>query len=318
MAGKTGKASNLSAAVMILISVSSHAETKNGFVIDDALVGADRIFQGGPARDGIPAIDNPVLISSKKAEYIQDDERILGIVHRGTARAYPVKILNWHEIVNDTIEDLDYTVTYCPLCGTGVAFNRRVHGDVLVFGVSGLLYNSDVLLFDRDTESLWSQIIGKAISGAFKGTALEMLPLTHTTWSDWKQRYPESTVLSEHTGFGRNYARNPYAGYESNHDIHFPVTVRAPRNYHPKERVLGLSTQKAHKAYPFIELNKHGQSEFNDTLDGKTFTIHWDMETQSGYITDSENRTIPTMQAYWFAWYAFHPDTKIFVAITNE
>ena len=145
------------------------AGTKNGFDVSNSSISADEILGGGPPKDGIPALSNPELINAVDATYLQPNDRIIGIEIDGIARAYPISILNWHEIVNDQINNQQFAVTYCPLCGTGVAFSSNVAGEVTEFGVSGLLYNSDVLLYDRNTESLWSQIMAEAVAGKLVG-----------------------------------------------------------------------------------------------------------------------------------------------------
>lgn len=305
-------------AAILLYSTSAYCEEKNGFVLDQGLIPPQHIFKGGPAKDGIPAIDKPEFINAADADFLRADDRILGIEINGIAKAYAVSILNWHEIVNDSIDDTAYTLTYCPLCGTGMAFNRTVNGQALSFGVSGLLYNSDVLLYDRDSESLWSQILGKAVSGKYRGTKLSMLALSHTTWSDWKRHHPASLVLSRNTGYARNYDKDPYSGYESSRNLYFPVLNKAPARYHPKERVLGLTAGESHKAYPFIELNKHDKSRFTDSFNGRNFIVHWNKDEQAGHITDGEGVRIAIIQAYWFAWYAFHPDTLVFTTSATQ
>lgn len=299
-------------AAVLLHSTSACSEEKNGFVLDNGLIPSSQIFQGGPSKDGILAIDKPEFNNASDTDFMEADDRILGIEINGVAKAFPISILNWHEIVNDATDGHAYTITYCPLCGTGMAFNSDVDGQTLRFGVSGLLYNSDVLLYDRETESLWSQILAKAVTGKYKGVNLVMLPLSHTTWSDWKHRHPSSLVLSRNTGFKRNYDRDPYDGYERSSSLYFPVMNKAPGIYHPKEQVLGLAAGNSFKAYPFIELNKHGKSRFSDSLDGKTFILHWNEDEQTGHITNEEGALVPVIQAYWFAWYAFHPDTLVF------
>ncbi|MEE4378821.1 MAG: DUF3179 domain-containing protein, partial [Candidatus Competibacteraceae bacterium] len=231
------------------------AENKNGFDLTEALIPAQEILSGGPARDGIPAIDNPVFVSAQQADYLEDDDRVLGIARNGVAKAYPIPILNWHEIVNDRVGEEPIAITFCPLCGTGMAFEATVNGKVRSFGVSGLLYNSDVLLYDRESESLWSQIARQAVSGPMKGTELAMVPASHTSWRNWRDRYPETQVLSQETGHRRNYDRNPYADYEQSSTLFFPV-AHSDKRYHPKERVIGLTLNDQTKAYPFVELAK--------------------------------------------------------------
>lgn len=284
----------------------------NGFKLDDALIPVTQIFSGGPGKDGIPSIDSPKFASVRDASFIADSDRVLGITINGVSKAYPIKILNWHEIVNDSVGDVFYAITYCPLCGTGMAFDSRINQQVLSFGVSGLLYNSDVLLYDRETKSLWSQLLSKAVTGQSKGTILKTFPVQHTTWLDWKRNYPSSRVLSKNTGYWRAYARDPYAGYEKSDHLYFPVFNAAPKLYHPKERVIGLAVKGKYKAYPFVELNKNNEDVFEDTVNEQSFSVHWNSEQQSGYIMNSDEKMVPVVQSYWFAWYAFHPDTDVF------
>ena len=303
--------------LFLVIGNNIYAKEINGFRLDDALIPSTQIFSGGPDKDGIPSIDDPKFVKVRDADFIKDEDRVLGITINGVSKAYPVKILNWHEIVNDSIADVFFTVTYCPLCGTGVVFDSRVNGQVLSFGVSGLLYNSDVLLYDRETESLWSQLLSKAVTGKYKGTTLKMLPVLHTTWADWTRFHPSSLVLSENTGYWRSYNRDPYRGYDESGHLYFPVFNKAPKKYHPKERVLGLVVDGADKAYPFIELNKLNKDKFTDSVNGKLFTIYWNKKEQSGYIRNEEGIVVPVVQGYWFAWYAFHPETEIFAGLKN-
>ena len=186
---------------------TASAGSKNGFDISNASIPADQILAGGPPKDGIPALSDPKLLNAVDASYLQPNDRVIGVELDGTARAYPIAILNWHEIVNDEINNQKYAVTYCPLCGTGVAFRSDVAGNITEFGVSGLLYNSDVLLYDKKTESLWSQIMGEAVAGKLLGEKLNPIPISHTTWRDWLARHPDTKVLSTETGYSRDYDR---------------------------------------------------------------------------------------------------------------
>jgi len=297
---------------LLNITSSIQARELNGFYLDDALIPSTQIFSGGPEKNGIPSIDEPKFISVRDVDFMEDSDRVLGITIGGVSKAYPIKILNWHEIVNDSIDDTFYTITYCPLCGSGMAFDSEINKKVLSFGVSGLLYNSDVLLYDRESESLWSQLLSKAVTGKHKGTTLKALPVLHTTWTDWKRYHPSSQVLSKNTGYWRAYARDPYAGYEESERLYFPVFNAAPKQFHPKERVLGLAVNDVFKAYPFIELNKTNQSVFTDTVNDQLFSIHWDKQQQSGYLMNEKGEVVPIVQSYWFAWYAFHPETDVF------
>lgn len=297
-----------------LFAVNASAATKNGFVLDNALIPETEILQGGPPRDGIPAIHDPVFISAGDAGYLRETDRILGLEIDGQSKAYPIRILNWHEVVNDNINDIDISVTYCPLCGTGVAFRGTEKSSGIKFGVSGLLYNSDVLLYDLSTESLWSQLLGKAVSGKRVGEELVKLPIEHTTWKAWQKKHPASLVLSDKTGFSRDYNRDPYAGYASSPTLYFPVSEKTPGKYHPKEQVIGLQLGDEFIAFPFAELNEHDRPVIEGSLGNQAYRLHWDKVNQSASIYDTEENLLPVVQAFWFAWYTFHPQTRLFKA----
>jgi len=286
------------------------AMTMNGFDLDEPLVAEDQIKRGGPPRDGIPSIDKPKFVSAADVDYLKADDRVLGLVINNEARAYPITILNWHEIVNDEYAGKAVIISYCPLCGTGMAFEPEL--PVKEFGVSGLLYNSDVLLYDRETESLWSQILAKSINGPLKGNSLKPLPLTHTSWQDWQTQHPDSLVLSTNTGYTRDYSKSPYGGYEKSNKIFFPVSASDQR-FHNKEWVLGVNIGESFKAYPFSELEKT-TSPVIDSISGHRVEVFFDRENSSASARDEQGREMPTVMAYWFAWYAFHPDTEVFQA----
>jgi hypothetical protein len=295
-----------------LITGAALAAADNGFDLSNPLVPVDEIHAGGPARDGIPSIDEPKFVAAREADFLRGGDDVLGIVLGGVARAYPIRIMNWHEIVNDDIGGERIAVTYCPLCGSGVAFAAESGDRPLSFGVSGLLYNSDILLYDRETESLWSQIKRQAISGPLAGRELRALPLTHTTWSAWLREHPETEVLSTDTGFRRDYTRSPYGGYETERGLYFPVANKS-RRYHPKERVLGVEIGGQYKAYPFAELSKT-DGEVNDRIAGQPITIRFDRLNESARAFDADGKQLAAMTGFWFAWYAFHPDTTVFRA----
>ena len=315
MTSPVSSTSELRWLVTLMILLAAHesaAESKNGFVLDDALVPVQEILNGGPGRDGIRSLDYPAFISAKDAAYLKSRDRVLGIELNGIARAYPIRILNYHEIVNDAFGDQAVVVTYCPLCNSGIAFNAMVGRVRLEFGVSGLLYNSDVLLYDRQTGSLWSQIKKMAISGDMKGTALTAFPLRHTTGRDWVERNPHTEVLSDETGFRRNYKVNPYPNYARNSALYFPVAEENSQ-YRRKSLVLGLEIDGHFKAYPFSELSKSPR-EFVDEFQGRTFEVQYDDKNKTANIVGENGDEWPTLISFWFAWYAFHPNTEIFTA----
>jgi len=288
------------------------ADSLNGFDLSRATVPADEIHHGGPPRDGIPSIDEPKFVTPDRAHFLSPNDRVMGVRYNGIAKAYPILILDYHEIVNDEFAGESVVVSYCPLCGSGMVFSGNVQGEPTEFGVSGLLYNSDVLLYDRRTESLWSQIMAEAVTGPLAGAELEHLAASHTTWREWRRRHPESLVLSLDTGYTRDYRKSPYRGYEDTETVWFPVAHR-DRRYHAKELVIGLELDGAVKAYPFAELSRRA-SPFTDTVAGREITVHFDAENRTGRLLDADGEQIPTVTAYWFAWVAFHPDTAVFEA----
>jgi len=297
--------------ILLPLSCPVWAETKmNGFVLDGALVPVREIRSGGPPKDGIPALDLPDILAADKASYLDDSDRVLGISLNGRARAYPIRILNYHEIVNDVVGSEKVVITYCPLCGSGVAFDAEVNGRPLEFGVSGLLYNSDVLMYDRQTDSLWSQIMKTAVAGAMKGATLTAMPLKYTTWGDWRKRHPHTDVLSTKTGYRRNYNTNPYAGYDRTSDLYFAVD-RRNRAYHNKMSVMGVELDGFFKAYPFEELRK-GPSQFSDSIGGQAVEVEFDDDNGTASVASIDGTLLPSMIVYWFAWYTFHPDTDIY------
>ncbi len=297
-------------ALLLTNHLALAATSKNGFDLTNTLVATDKILLGGPQRDGILAIDKPVFISAKQAKFLKPDDRVLGLINNKQAKAYPIAILNYHEIVNDDVGGDKIAVTYCPLCGSGIAYRSKVGGKNLNFGVSGLIYNSALLLYDRQTESLWSQILAKAITGPMKGTKLDTVQLTHTTWRDWLQRYPNTLALSTKTGFSHDYRKEPYAGYEKSGRLWFPVNFRA-MGYHPKENIIGVEVNGKFKAYPFTELSKTS-GEIKDSVNGKKLTIRFDSYNQSGAVFDETGKEQRSITTFWFAWFAFHNETDVY------
>ncbi len=272
----------------------------------------DQFVDGGPGKDGIPAILTPKFVPATDAAFLHDDDRVLGPTAGTEAKAYPVKILNWHEIVNDTIGGKAVVVTYCPLCGTGMAFEAEVQGKRHTFGVSGLLYQSDLLMYDHQTESLWSQVGMHAVSGSLTGEKLTPMSLEHTIWKDWRTAHPSTVVLSTKTGSFRNYDRDPYAGYGESSELFFDIT-HVDSRYHPKEWVVGIEILGVTKAYPFLELKKVS-SPVSDLVNGQRVTVRFNAASHSASVLDEQGQSIPSVTAFWFAWYAFHPDTLVFKA----
>ena len=273
--------------LMLWVSTCS-AQSKNGFNLKNSLLPVNQIFSGGPGKDGIPAIDKPTFVIAQKADFLDNDSAVLGIHFNGLSKAYPINILNWHEVVNDQFSGEPVVITFCPLCGSGMAFLSAMNGKALTFGVSGLLYNSDVLLYDRQAQSLWSQLMTQAISSPHKGQRLVGLPVLHTTWQDWKSKYPDTLILSTATGFNRDYSHSPYAAYLKSPETMFPLSS-VSRRYHPKEEILGIEVDGQFKAYPFIELEK-SPAEFTDTVKGHTLAVRYDSQHRSAAVFDQQGK----------------------------
>jgi hypothetical protein len=291
-----------------------NAAAYNGFDVSNSSLPLDAIARGGPPKDGIPAIDKPVFVAAAKSG-LADRDRVLGVALNGIARAYPVRILNWHEVVNDHFGGRAVVISYCPLCGTGMAFAAPSGGASDArpdFGVSGLLYNSDVLLYDRAPESRGSQILQTAVAGPLKGARLKSVTLTHTSWADWRARHPGTEVLSTDTGFARDYQRDPYAGYDSVPRLMFNVQHRDDR-VRLKEWVLGVEVAGVHKAYPFNALAGavNAKGELTDEVGGRKLRIRYDAAHRTAEAFDDQGVPWPGTMAFWFAWVAFHPQTAV-------
>lgn len=208
--------------------------------LPDPLVDPARIISGGPPPDGIPAIDDPRFEPADQVDWLADDEAVIALSLGDEHRAYPVQVLMWHEIVNDTVGGRPVAVTYCPLCNSALAFDRQVGDRLLSFGTSGRLYLSALVMYDRQTESLWSQIERTSLAGVLAGTELDLVPVTTVRWADWRGAHPEGWVLSRETGFERDYGRNPYVGYDAIGNDGTFLDESADGRYPAKERVVAF------------------------------------------------------------------------------
>ncbi len=230
------------------------------------LIPQAEVLDGGPGIDGIPSIDNPKFNTVDRIDFLKDNDLVVGIIDEGMVKAYPHPILDWHEIVNDVVNDKNVALTYCPLTGTGVAWDRNVNGNITEFGVSGKLYNTNLIPYDRETGSYWSQMRLDCVRGDLVETKISTFHSIETTWKTWKTAYPNSLVLDTNTGFSRNYERFPYGDYRTNHNnIIFPVS-KTDRRLPAKERVLAIITDNQKRVYS-IELfteNKVITDQIND------------------------------------------------------
>ena len=222
--------------------------------VPEPLVAFDEIRSGGPPPDGIPPVDDPVFLVVGDVDFLADNEPVLALEIDGDARAYPVQILTWHEIVNDTVGGIPVSVTYCPLCNSAVAYDRRLGDRVLDFGTSGLLYNSALVMYDRQTETLWSHFTGEGIIGELTGDDLESFPLSTVAWSTWRDANPDGLVLSRDTGFSRDYGRNPYPGYDDVDGVPFLFEGDVDGRYTALTRIVGIELDDAAVGIPLVDL----------------------------------------------------------------
>ena len=230
------------------------------------------VFSGGVGRDGIPPLDTPRFESVEQAdEWLEDVQPVVFFEHRGEAKAYPLAILTWHEIVNDTVGGDPVAITFCPLCNSAIAFDRRLAGTVFDFGVSGLLRNSDLIMWDRQTESWWQQLTGEGIVGRMAGYRLDLLPAAIIAWGDFKRLYPASAVLSRDTGHRRDYGRNPYGGYDRADEPPFLFQGDLDGRLLPKERVAAVTIDGQSIAFPFTALER--ERAVNHRLAGTAIAV---------------------------------------------
>lgn len=222
--------------------VPSALDDPNNPAFPTPLIDPDELISGGPPPDGIPAIDAPTFERADQVDWLEDNEAVLSLTVGGETRAYPLRVMTWHEIVNDVVDGIPVAVTYCPLCNSGVAFQRTVSGHgVLSFGTSGLLYADNLVMYDRQTESLWPQLTGEASVGELTGTKLVAIPMGTVAWRDFVTADPTARVLSQDTGFDRPYGTNPYSGYDDpDGDLLFGLPNDLDTRLPVKERVVGL------------------------------------------------------------------------------
>lgn len=286
------------------------AEGPPRFDLKKLTVPQEEIRRGGPPKDGIPALTQPKFVAAAEASFLKGTDRVAGVSIDDDARAYPLAILNYHEIVNDVVAKTPVAVTYCPLCDSVALFDRRTLLGEREFGVSGLLYNSNVLMYDRrgKPESLWSQLRTRGVSGPAADQALKVLPVELTSWDDWCSRHPTTRVLSTTTGHNRDYSRDPYAGYFDSPQLMFPAQPSSDR-LPLKARVLGVWTGKVARAYPLSAFSRE-RTTLTDSLNGKQITLAYDADAQSLRVSQADEG-VKWVYSLWFAWYAFRPETEV-------
>ncbi len=276
-----------------------------GYGADDIDVDPDTVFQGCAQRDCIPSIDRPEFLNTADVDYLDGDDIVLSLSFNNITRAYPTRILDRHEIVNDYFGDTPVAVTYCPLCGSGLAFVRVLDGKDVELGVSGLLHNNDLIMYDRKTQSLWQQISGTAIAGPRRGSTLQSLPVTMNLWEEWKALNPQAEVLALPAS-QQHYRKKAYGDYDSSGRLLFPVTARDAR-LHVKKVVYGVEIGEQSIAVEDQWLKNNGS--WQHEISGKALRL--EMNDAGGVTGSLAGEPIAVHRMYWFAWYSFHPDTSL-------
>jgi hypothetical protein len=292
-------------------------ETKNIMITDGVKhsVPLEEVVGGGPPKDGIPPIDNPKFISIGEAsEWLGDDEPGIVFSRGSTHRFYPYQILVWHEIVNDTVEGEKVLVTYCPLCLTAVVFDPLVKGERVEFGTSGKLWQSNLVMYDRKTDTLWSQVLGEAIVGELTASKLKILSSDQMLYGDWKKKFPQGEVLSRDTGAVRFYGTSPYGDYFSVTNFSLSIVNNTDDRLPNDAFVFGILINNKAKAYNIESVKTKGVVE--DSFEGVEFILRHDKELDVVRIfkklLGGQEERINPISGFWFSWVAAHPDTELY------
>ena len=268
-----------------------------------ASIDIDLVLSGGPGKDGIPALTKPAFVSIAESNE-NDSFRGILVTMGGEQRFYPYSILVWHEIVNDSIGDQHFSVTFCPLCGTGIVYNREFDDTVLEFKVSGLLYESNLLMYDTATESLWSQSLGKAVVGDRLGDMLRILPFQLLSFGELKKKYPRARVLSRDTGFSRNYSVYPYGEYEENNDLFFPVQFQDTR-FPLKEQMYVIPFDGMYYAIPYDRIAEGEEFFVEENI---SFRVVRDGSEITVFVQD---QIVPGYFELWFSFFTNHQNDGV-------
>ncbi|TVQ70059.1 MAG: DUF3179 domain-containing protein [Balneolaceae bacterium] len=262
--------------------LSDSGTDRNGFSPPDQqdwLIPLSEIVDGGPGKDGIPSIDQPDFAPANEITYVPDNRMVIGVHIDGVTRAYPHQILDWHEIVNDQFGSFDVAVIYCPLTGTGMCWTRTIDGQTTEFGVSGLLFRNNLIAYDRNTDSNWSQMQLRSVNGAHIGRDIETFQVVETTWATWKAMYPQSLVHTTNTGFQRNYSGFTYGSdFSTNHNrILFPIQ-NSDNRLQNKDRVHGILGSRTRNEPPSVRVYAlrdfgDGVALVRDTFDSEDYLI---------------------------------------------
>jgi len=256
--------------IFIILGCNDSVNTSTQFS-EEWLIPQNEVLDGGPGRDGIPALSNPVFVDNSSISFMEDNDLIIGVEFNGEVRGYPHPILDWHEIINDEMGENYFSITYCPLTGSAINYNRNLDGEVTTFGVSGLLYNTNLIPYDRATNSNWSQMKLLCANGKQIGKTPELFNSFETSWKTWKKIFPEAKVVAENTGYARNYGRYPYGDYKTNDDLIFPVSNE--NNALPKkERIHGIISETKTVSFRFSSFG-NSVTAITKNIDGKEIII---------------------------------------------
>jgi hypothetical protein len=329
----------LAAALLALVTAgcgAGHAETAkrcpapfeigSGFKTDFCRHGVplSEFQAGGPGKDGIPALDHPRFAPASSVDWLANRDPVIELAVGRDVRAYPLQILTWHEIVNDRVGGVPVAVTFCPLCNTAIAFDRRLGGSTLSFGTTGNLRNSDLVMYDRQTESWWQQFGGEALVGHYAGTTLRRLPARIVAWREFERSHPRGLVLTRRTGFSRPYGENPYTGYdEVSSPPFFPAAHAGDHRLQPKDRVVFLERGRDAAVVPFSLLQRRRLVRV--TVGGHRLIARWRGGIASALDSGSiprgrdvgaadvteHGRRVVFDEPFWFAVAAFRPHVRI-------
>lgn len=323
-----------------------------------SLVPGDEVYESGVGEDGVPALTSPKYASVLASDaVIADDLPGIDLEINGEHRFYPVQILNWHYVINDTWGGKDIAITYCPLCGTPIVYDRTAGGRTLTFSVTGKVYNNNTILKDNETGSLWVQGLGMAVQGELIGTKLSTIPSAFMSWKDWKDAYPGGSVLSTNTGIARDYTRHPYGGYDTSAGVYFPNNHQDP-NFGSKWVVYGVTDGTNGVGFADTVLKGYGMVEekLGDTPiiavydfdlemirvfsvknpDGSAMDFSYDFakrrltDDATGSVWNSEGvamsgamkgqalTEIATIRGYWFCLSSLNPAWKANISVARE
>lgn len=240
----------------------------------------EELQSGGPSRDGIPPIDKPIFETVNEAKsWIGDNEPLIFVTINKETKAYPLQVLMWHEIVNDTLSNKDISITFCPLCNASIVFDRNLDGVKYDFGTSGLLRNSDLVMYDRQTESLWQQFTGSGIVGDMSNKTLQQIPSLIVSFKDVYTNYPNTKILSKKTGYYRNYGKNPYVGYDDINQSPFMLKQATDKRLFPMQRVATVTINDKNKAYAYSKVKK--LKVINDSFERKSLVLFYKTKVTS-------------------------------------